>query len=140
MDKIYNFGNNTLPSGIGYTPPNYSGTASSGTSSTGGSSTGFFSSGFGQSLLSSGVSTFFSVVGGLIGSKQEKDRLNQQSDIVAKNVEGQLAIEQERTKQAQLMANSQKAGASGNTALYVGLGIGALVLFAVVIFAVTRKK
>ena len=136
----YSYEYTPLPSGIGYTPPNFSGTASSGSSSTGSSSTGFFSSGFGQSLLSSGVSTFFSIVGGLIGSKQEKDRLNQQSDIVAKNVEGQLAIEQERTKQAQLMANSQKAGASGNTALYVGLGVGAVVIFGVVIFAVTRNK
>ena len=124
---------------VGYTAPNYSGYSSTGTTS-GTTSTSFLSSSIGQSLIGGGINTFFNIVGGLFASKQEKDRLNQQSRLIAQSTEGQLAVEQERTKQAELMANSQKGGASGNSVLYIGLGIGALVMFGLVIFAVTRKK
>jgi hypothetical protein len=136
----------TVPSSIGYTP-SYSFTSSTPTTSTpttSSSSGGFFSSGIGQQLATSGISSFFNIGSTLLQSKQQQDLIKQQANAQAQGLDKQLAIEQERTRQAQLglqnASSGALVGAGGNTMLYVGLGIGAVVILGVVIFAVTRKK
>jgi len=88
------------------------------------------------SLINLGTTAF--------STKQQQDLIKQQANAQAQSLDKQLAIEQERTRQAQLgMQNANSGGlvgASGNTMLYVGLGIGAVVILGVVIFSVTRKK
>jgi hypothetical protein len=50
-----------------------------------------------------------------------------------------IQLEAEKVK-AQASKNAVAGGESGNTLLYVGLGIGGVLVLGVVIFAVTRKK
>jgi hypothetical protein len=133
-----------VPSSIGYTPTySFSSTGGTPATTTTASSGGFFSSGIGQQIATSGISSLFNIGSNLLQSKQQQDLIRQQANAQAQGLDRQLAIEQERTKQAQLgMQNltSGLSGAGGNTMLYVGLGIGAVVILGVVIFAVTRKK
>jgi len=125
----------TPPSSIGYTP-------SIGTT-TGSSSDGFFKSDTGKNLISQGISSLFSFGLSAFSSNQERQNLKGQANIVAQQGQSALAVEQERTKQAQLALEAAKAGGgakSGSTALYIALGVGAVVILGIVIFAVTRKK
>jgi hypothetical protein len=102
---------------------------------------GFFKSDTGKNLISQGVSSLLSFGLSAFSSNQERQNLKGQANIVAQQGQSALAVEQERTKQAQLALEAAKAGGkSGNKALYIGLGIGAVVILGIVIFAVTRKK
>jgi hypothetical protein len=128
----------TPPSSIGYTP-----SIGTTTGSTGSGSGGFFKSDTGKNLISQGISSLFSFGISAFSSNQERQNLKGQANIVAQQGQSALAVEQERTKQAQLALEAAKAqgGAkSGSTALYIALGVGAVVILGVVIFAVTRKK
>jgi len=78
--------------------------------------------------------------GGLILSNQQKQALNKQAQIEADKAKSQLALAQLQLENTRAQAQNVGAKPSGNTMLYVGLGIGAVVLLGVVIFAVTRKK
>jgi hypothetical protein len=128
----------TPPSSIGYTP-----SIGTTTGSTGSGSGGFFKSDTGKNLISQGISSLFSFGISAFSSNQERQNLKGQANIVAQQGQSALAVEQERTKQAQLALEAAKAGGgakSGSTALYIGLGVGAVVILGIVIFAVTRKK
>lgn len=128
----------TPPSSIGYTP-----SIGTTTSSTGSGSGGFFKTETGQNIISQGISSLFSFGLSAFGSNQQKQNLKGQANIVAQQGKSALAVEQERTKQAQLAleaAKAQGAGAGGNTALYIGLGVVGVVVLGVVIYAVTRKR
>ena len=66
-----------------------------------------------------------------------------QANIIARQGQDALSVEQERTRQAQLAVEAAKlqgAGAGGSTALYIGLGVVGVVVLGVVIFAVTRRS
>lgn len=88
-----------------------------------------------------------SVVGGLgsfFGSQNNLKSAQAQADAIRKQAEAQkevalIQMETERLK-AQAGLNAQKPTTGGNTMLYVALGVGAVVVLGVVIFAVTRKK
>lgn len=129
---------------IGYTPTSFAPTTgSSGSGSSGSGSGGFFQSSAGQSAVTQGIGALFSFALSAFGSNQAKQNLKGQANIVAQQGQSALAVEQERTKQAQLAleaSRNQGTGAGGNTALYIGLGVVGVVVLGVVIFAVTRKR
>ena len=100
----------------------------------------FFKTGAGQQAIGGGINTLLGVGGGLVTSNQQKQNLKAEADIVAKQTEAQIKVAQLQLQQAQLLAEKQSGGAGGNTMLYVGLGIGAVVILGVVIYAVTRSK
>lgn len=77
---------------------------------------------------------------GLILSNQQKQALKQQSENVALQAQSQVEVARLQVEKAKIEASKASAGESGNTMLYVGLGIGAVVILGVVIFAVTRSK
>lgn len=88
-----------------------------------------------------------SVVGGLgnfLGSQNNLKSAQAQADAIRKQAEAQkeialIQMETEKLK-AQSGLNAQKPKMGGNTTLYIALGVGAVVVLGVVIFAVTRKK
>jgi hypothetical protein len=134
----------TPASSIGYTPTSFTPTTgSSGSGSSGSGSSGFFQSSAGQSALTQGIGALFNFGLSAFSSNQAKQNLKGQANIVAQQGQSALAVEQERTRQAQLAleaSRNQGTGAGGNTALYIGLGVVGVVVLGVVIFAVTRKR
>lgn len=119
--------NINLPS---FNPPKSSTTNSGGS---GGSS--FSWSTLGGNLLSGGLN-FFS-------SQENRKGLQAQADALrAKGVsEVEVARLMLEAKKVELEQAKLGGGAkTGSTALYIGLGVGAVVILGVVIFAVTRKK
>lgn len=136
-----------IPTTIGY-QSTYFPTASSGSTTISGATTSsggsFLSSSTGQSLISSGISSLFNIGGTLLASSEQKKLLKQQAEAQAKLLQGQkelALINLENTKiQSSGLSGVGGAGASGNTLLYVGLGVGAVVILGVVIFSVTRKN
>lgn len=124
---------------IGYTPTSFAPT----TGSSGSGSGGFLKSEAGQSAISQGIGALFNFGLSAFSSNQAKQNLKGQANIVAQQGQSALAIEQERTRQALIgleASKNQGAGAGGNTALYIGLGVVGVVVLGVVIFAVTRKR
>jgi hypothetical protein len=117
--------NISLPS---FNPPKGS------TTNTSGSSFASWSA-LGGNLLSGGLS-FFS-------SQENRKGLQAQADALrAKGVsEVEVARLMLEAKKLELEQAKLGGGAkTGNTGLYIGLGVGAVVILGVVIFAVTRKK
>lgn len=101
---------------------------------------GYFSTTAGQNTISQGIGSVLNLGTGLIASNQQKQLLNQQAQIEADKAKNQLAIAQLQLEATRAQAQSVGAKSSGNTMLYVGLGIGAVVILGVVIFAVTKSK
>jgi len=92
-------------------------------------------SALGGNLISGGLSYF--------GKQKEADAIRAQADALrakgASDVEvAKLMLEAKRIEleQAKLGGGAK----TGSSALYIGLGVGAVVILGVVIFAVTRKK
>lgn len=100
----------------------------------------FFKSEAGQKVIGGGVSSALGLGAGLITSNQQKQNLKSEANIVAQQTAAQIKVAELQLQQAQLLSQKQTGGAGGNTMLYVGLGIGAVVILGVVIFAVTRSK
>jgi hypothetical protein len=116
--------NISLPS---FNPPKSSTTNTSGS--------GFSWSTLGGNLLSGGLN-FFS-------SQENRKGLQAQADALrAKGVsEVEVARLMLEAKKLELEQARLGGGAkTGSSALYIGLGVGAVVILGVVIFAVTRKK
>lgn len=116
--------NISLPS---FNPPKSSTTNTSGS--------GFSWSTLGGNLLSGGLN-FFS-------SQENRKGLQAQADALrAKGVsEVEVARLMLEAKKLELEQAKLGGGAkTGSPALYIGLGVGAVVILGVVIFAVTRKK
>lgn len=87
--------------------------------------------------ITGGISTIF-------GSRNNRKAAEAQADAIRKQAEAQkeialIQMETEKLK-AQSGLNAQKPKMGGNTTLYIALGVGAVVVLGVVIFAVTRKK
>lgn len=138
--STFNYDRTFMPSSsLGYSSPTtYSPTTSSGTK-------------VGNYLRSeSGQQNLSALVGGLLNfslsafsSNQARQDMKAQANIVARQGQDALSVEQERTRQAQLAVEAAKlqgAGGGGSTALYIGLGVVGVVVLGVVIFAVTRRS
>ena len=87
------------------------------------------------------------VVGGLgtiFGSRNNRKAAEAEANAMRENAQAQeriaqLALEGEKLKAQTALALAQ-AKPQGNKTLYIALGVGAVVVLGVVIFAVTRKK
>ena len=121
--------NISLPS---FNPPKSSTSNTSGS----GSSLATWTS-LGGNLLSGGLN-FFS-------SKENRKGLEAQANALRdkglSEVEvAKLMVEAKKLELEQARLGGGAKSGSGSSALYIGLGIGAVVILGVVIFAVTRKK
>jgi hypothetical protein len=130
-------------SGVGYTfRGGTSGTTATTTKS--GSAVGnYFKSDIGKQTISQGIGAALNFGLALFGSNQARQDMKAQANIIARQGQDALSVEQERTRQALIQlegAKLQGAGAGGNTALYIGLGVAGVVILGVVIFAVTRRS
>lgn len=111
------------------------------TSNATGSGGGFFS-GFNLGDL---IGTGASIYGNISADKRQKDLLNAQANQQAQSTQsqilaGQLALETEKLKLAQIQASKEQGTAQGsNTLLYVGLGILGVAVIGGVIYAVSKK-
>lgn len=98
-------------------------------------------SGFSWSgLATSAIPSLLNLGTSAVQTNQQKQLLNQQAQIEADKAKNQLAIAQLQLEASRSQAQNAGAKSSGNTMLYVGLGVGAVVILGVVIFAVTRSK
>jgi len=119
--------NISLPS---FNPPKSS------TTNTSGSSFASWSA-LGGNLISGGLNYF--------GKQKESDAIRAQADALrakgASEVEvAKLMLEAKRIELEQAKLGGGAKTGAGSSALYIGLGVGAVVILGVVIFAVTRKK
>jgi hypothetical protein len=92
--------------------------------------------GLGTSLLTAG--------GGIYASEQQRKSAQAQADALIAQGMSQVEVQKLILEGKRLDLELAKSGAGGKKAgsktLYIGLGIGAVVILGVVIFAVTRKK
>lgn len=82
-------------------------------------------------------------VGNYLSASETRKGLQAQADALIKQGYSQIEVAKimRDTELAKLELAKAGGGAkSGSTALYIGLGVGAVVILGVVIFAVTRKK
>lgn len=101
---------------------------------------GFFGTDAGKQTIGSGINSVLGLGTSLVATNQQKQLLNQQAQIEADKAKNQLAIAQLQLEATRAQAQNVVASSGGNTMLYVGLGIGAVVILGVVIFVVTRSK
>ena len=104
-----------------------------------GSKGGFFSGFNIGDLLGTGASIY----GNIQADKRQKDLLNAQANQQAQQTQsqilaGQLALETEKLKLAQIQAGKEQ-GSSSNTLLYVGLGVLGVAVIGGIIYAVAKK-
>jgi hypothetical protein len=138
METYNNYTSGFLDYSIPSSPFSTSGT--SGGSTTGGTKTGggakFDWGGLGSALLTVG--------GGIYASEQNRKNAQAQADALIRQgmsqIEVQKLILEGKRLDLEASKNAVAGGKSGNTLLYVGLGIGGVLVLGVVIFAVTRKK
>ena len=100
---------------------------------------GYFGTEAGQNTISAGISNLLGLGVTLIGSNQQAQLLKGQANISAQQNQTAIEVEREKTKQAQLMLEASKSQPASNTALYIGLAVGGVVVLGGIIFAVTRK-
>jgi hypothetical protein len=109
-----------------------------GTTTTSTPKTGKFDwAGLGSSLLTAG--------GGIYASEQQRKSAQAQADaLIAQGlsqIEVQKLILEGKRLDLELAKSGGQAGTgAGNKTLYIALGVGAVVVLGVVIFAVTRKR
>jgi hypothetical protein len=93
--------------------------------------------GLGGSLIG-GAGTYF-------GSVEQRKAQQAQADALIAQGKSQVEVakimqETERLKLAQQQSGAGASSGAGSKTLYIALGVGAVVVLGVVIFAVTRKK
>lgn len=97
----------------------------------------------GAEYLSGGIDVFGKVVG-IFASKEERRAAQAQADALIAQGKSNVEVARimQETKRLELEAIKLGGGknAKGSNILYIGLGVGAVVILGVVIFAVTRKK
>lgn len=121
---------------VGDTTTGLSPTTTPATADSGG---GFFS-GFNLGSL---INVGSSVYGSISADKRQRDLLKAQANQNSQQLQGQIqagniALETERLKLAQIQAGQGQGGAN-NTMLYVGLGLVGLLVVGGVIYAVAKK-
>jgi hypothetical protein len=114
--------------------------ASTTPATTGGGGGDFFSGFNLQALLGIGSQIY----GSTQEDKRQRDLLNAQANQNAQQLQaqidaGNLTLEAERLKLAQIQAMQGQGGAKNNTMLYVGLGVLGLLVVGGVIYAVVKK-
>jgi len=109
--------------------------SSSQPTNTGGGGSGFNWEALGGNLLSGGLN-FFS-------SQENRKGLQAQADALRAKGLSEIEVAKLMLEGKRLELEQAKLGGgakTGSPALYIGLGVGAVVILGVVIFAVTRKK
>jgi hypothetical protein len=110
------------------------GSGSSSSSSTPKSS--FDWTGLGLGILTTG--------GGILTSSQQQKASQAQADALIAQGKSQVEVAKIMQETERLKLEALKSGAGSNTGgsktLYIALGVGAVVVLGVVVFAVTRKK
>lgn len=87
--------------------------------------------------------TVFGGVTGLLGSKEQRKAAEAQARALREQGLSQIEVAKIMQETERLKLEQAKAGAgtgAGNKTLYIALGVGAVVILGVVVFAVTRKK
>ena len=103
---------------------------------------GFFSSEAGQGAIGSGINTVLGLGAGLVASNQQKKLAEQQARTQKALAEAQIKSQELAYQTAQLQLQAQQAGVGGaksNTNLYVGLGIGGVVILGLVVYLAVKK-
>ena len=89
----------------------------------------------GGTAVIEGITTF-------LGGKQQEDAIKAQAKAQADASKAQLEIEKirQQTELAKIEAlKSQGAGAKSNTGLYIGLGVGGVLVLGLVVYLVVKK-
>jgi len=92
-------------------------------------------------VLKSITPTILGFVGGAVVSNQERQKAKGEANDAkaVADLQYQTALAQERALALQNQVKTNQPAPKSNTALYIGLGVGAVVLIGVVIFAFRRK-
>jgi hypothetical protein len=90
-------------------------------------------------------SSILTVGGGIYASEQQRKAAQAQADALIAQGMSQIEVQKLILEGKRLDLELAKSGAgggtkAGNKTLYIGLGIGGVVILGVVIYAVTRKK
>jgi hypothetical protein len=91
------------------------------------------------------ISAGTSVIGGALGffgSQKQSDAIKAQANAQAQTAQAQLQIAQinQQTKLAELEAlKNQGVSTKSNTGLYIGLGVGGVVILGLVVFLAVKK-
>jgi len=95
----------------------------------------------GQDALGTAIGSLFGTIGGAIGSKQQRDLARENANAQRELLDKQLQLAQigRDTELAKInaMLNLPK---SSKLPLYIGIGVGSVLVIGVVIFAVTRNR
>jgi hypothetical protein len=89
----------------------------------------------GGNLISGGLNYF--------GKQKEADAIRAQADALRAKGASEVEVAKLMLEAKRIELEQAKIGGgakTGSSALYIGLGVGAVVILGVVIFAVTRKK
>ena len=87
--------------------------------------------------------SLFGGVTGWLGSKENRKGLEAQADALRAKGLSEVEVARLMLEGKKLELESARLGGgakTGSSALYIGLGVGAVVILGIVIFAVTRKK
>lgn len=78
---------------------------------------------------------------GLVGGKQQQDAIKAQANAQAKLANSQLEIAKinQQTELAKLQALKGASPTKSNTGLYIGLGVGGVLILGLVVFLVVKK-
>lgn len=100
----------------------------------------FFGTEAGQNTLASGITTLLGLGVSAFGNKQQQDIAREQANNAKYLADQQLKIAEinQQTALAQLQGAKQPEGKS-NMPLYIGLGVGGVLVLGLVVYAVTRK-
>lgn len=87
--------------------------------------------------------SLFGGVTGFLGSKEQRKASEAQAEALRQQGLSQIEVAKIMQETERLKLEQAKAGTgakAGSKTLYIALGVGAVVILGVVIFAVTRKK
>jgi hypothetical protein len=101
-------------------------------------------SAFGDFIKSSGgsqaIAGLLGLGGGLVMSNQQKQNAKKQSNDAKALAQAQLKAQELALETAKLQAQQGGVQPKSNTGLYVGLGIGGVVVLGLVVFLAVKKQ